>query len=167
MDDLKYYIQEFTKALELINKELKLPISDIELQTLLAFEFGYSINDHSKILAHKLNKQNIIDIYNSSGFVKLDEFTTFKTFLPEGTPGRLDEEKIKKSGEIWIVHKTDKDPFPSNPHAHNVQTGHKFHIGNGKLFNRHNKPLNKQISKKDLKFIRNRLSKFDLPKFER
>ena len=29
------------------------------------------------------------------------------------------KEIIKEGGEIWVVHKYDKDSWPSNPHAHN------------------------------------------------
>jgi len=166
MDDLNFYIQESDKALEIINKELEYPISDVELQCILASELGYSEKDHSKILTHRLEEQKIIEIFNASGFEKLDEFKTFETFLPKGTPGRLDEKIIKVKGEIWCVYKYDKDPFPSNPHAHNKQTGCKLHLGNGKLYDRNKKPLKTKISKKNLTLIRNRLDKFNLPKLE-
>ena len=166
MDDLNFYIQESSKALEIINENLEHTISDVELQSILASKLGYSEKDHSKILTHKLEEQQIIDIYKASGFEKLDEIVTFETFLPKGTPGRLDEKRVKVKGEIWCVHKSDDDQFPSNPHAHNIQTGYKLHLGNGKLFNRNKKLMKNKVSKKHLILIRNQLDKFKLPKWE-
>lgn len=42
-------------------------------------------------------------------------------------------------GEVWRVHKTDADPFPSKPHAHCVAgakrfVGCKLHLGTAELY---------------------------------
>lgn len=52
------------------------------------------------------------------------------------------EEDFKVSGEIWRVHKSDADPFPSVPHAHCVGGTKRFvgctlHLGTGELFREH------------------------------
>lgn len=49
------------------------------------------------------------------------------------------EEDFKVSGEVWRVHKSDADPYPSNPHAHCVggkdrYIGCTLHLGTGELF---------------------------------
>jgi hypothetical protein len=43
--------------------------------------------------------------------------------IPDGTMRRLDEVTIKRDGCIWRIDRNDADPFPSNPHAHNVESG--------------------------------------------
>jgi hypothetical protein len=54
--------------------------------------------------------------------------------LPPGVRRRLDEVKVKVRGEVWCIHKNDLDPFPSSPHAHNYDLGHKMHLGTGDLY---------------------------------
>ena len=58
----------------------------------------------------------------------------------ECADGRIFVQKdYKVSGEVWQVHKTDADPFPSRPHAHCVAgrrsfVGTKLHLGTRQLF---------------------------------
>ena len=72
--------------------------------------------------------------------------------IPAGCLRQLVEVTIKGDGCIWRIHKYDVDPFPSKPHAHNVESGLKLDLSTGYLY------LGRQhvhnISKKDLKFIR-------------
>jgi hypothetical protein len=49
------------------------------------------------------------------------------------------EEDFAGSGEIWRVHKSDPDPFPSKPHAHCIAgarrfVGCKLHLGTAELY---------------------------------
>jgi hypothetical protein len=56
-------------------------------------------------------------------------------------------------GEIWDIHLNDADPFPSNPHAHNVQTRVKLDLSNGDLYRKKRK-LEERVRKKDLETLR-------------
>ncbi|WP_312078237.1 hypothetical protein [Chryseobacterium sp.] len=42
--------------------------------------------------------------------------------------------KIKTKGKVFIIHKNDVDPFPSNPHAHWLDTNLKVDLSNGKCY---------------------------------
>jgi hypothetical protein len=49
------------------------------------------------------------------------------------------EDDFRVAGEIWRVHKSDADPYPSNPHAHCVDGAKRFigctlHLGTRELF---------------------------------
>lgn len=49
------------------------------------------------------------------------------------------EEDYRVSGEVWRVHKSDADPYPSNPHAHCIGGAKRFlgctlHLGTAELF---------------------------------
>jgi hypothetical protein len=54
--------------------------------------------------------------------------------IPAGTFRRLDEATIRRDGCVWRVHRYDPDPFPSNPHAHNVESGLKLDLSSGRLY---------------------------------
>jgi hypothetical protein len=70
--------------------------------------------------------------------------------------------KIKSKGLIWLIHMNDLDPFPSNPHAHELQSGLKLDLSNGNCY-RKTKLVDK-IKKKDLILIRDLASEnFTLP----
>ncbi len=72
---------------------------------------------------------------------------------------------IKSKGLIWIIHKYDADPFPSNPHAHEMGSDIKMDLKNGKCYRK--KQLVSIIKKKDLIIIREKAEKnFNLPELE-
>lgn len=54
--------------------------------------------------------------------------------IPDGCRRRFDEVTIKRDGLVWRINKNDVDPFPSNPHAHNVESGLKLDLSNGNLY---------------------------------
>lgn len=64
---------------------------------------------------------------------------------------------IKSKGLVWIIHKYDKDPFPSNPHAHQLDNNIKLDLSNGKCYKI--KKCVYTISKKDLIDIREKAKK--------
>ncbi len=74
--------------------------------------------------------------------------------------------RIKSKGLIWIIHKYDADPFPSNPHAHLIDSGIKLDLSNGNCYSK--KDLLYTLKQKDLLFIRQEAKKkgFELPKMK-
>jgi len=73
--------------------------------------------------------------------------------IPDGCFRRLDEVIIKRDGCVWRIHKNDADPKPSNPQAHNLESGLVLDLCNGDLYFG-SKPTGKKISRKNLEFIR-------------
>ena len=71
---------------------------------------------------------------------------------PKGIPANLYEKQVKVKGQKWELHKYDEDPFPSNPHAHNYETGLKLDLSNGKLYKK--KEEKDSIKKRVLEKIR-------------
>ena len=47
---------------------------------------------------------------------------------------KIEKARIKENGLIWIIHNSDKDPKPSQPHAHEYSLNIKIHLGTGELF---------------------------------
>lgn len=83
--------------------------------------------------------------------------------LPKGIPVHLYEKQIKVKGQIWELHKNDADPFPSDPHAHNYETGLKLDLSNGNLYKK--KKYTDSITKKTLLLIRDKFTEagFTMP----
>lgn len=75
------------------------------------------------------------------------------------------EEDFKVSGDVWRVHKSDADPFPSSPHAHLIGGTKRFvgctlHLGTAELF-RKREPLGRRLEENQFK----RLIELIQPKF--
>jgi hypothetical protein len=80
----------------------------------------------------------------------------------------LIQKDYRVSGEVWRVHKSDADPYPSSPHAHCIGgadrfIGYKLHLGTAELYDKKNKALGFFLEKK--KFLR--LIAMIQPKFPR
>lgn len=95
----------------------------------------------------------------------LQEIHVEEPMVPEEFPRLLTEKTVKLKGEIWRIHKYDADPFPSSPHAHNLETGLKLHLGTGELFRK-----TKQVGRikcKELDVLREQIkTEFGLPEYE-
>ena len=89
------------------------------------------------------------------------------SIIPLAAVQLLEEETIRHQGEIWRVHKNDADPWPSIPHAHNLESFLVLHLGTGEMFNPNNrKKVVGKIGKKQLNLLRDKLTKFELPPLE-
>jgi hypothetical protein len=76
------------------------------------------------------------------------------------------EEDYRVGGEVWRVHKSDADPYPSRPHAHCIDgcrrfVGCKLHLGTRQLFAPNNKPLDRFLDQRQF----DRLIELVRPKF--
>lgn len=87
-----------------------------------------------------------------------------ETIIPDNVIRGIYEEQVKFKGEKWVVHKNDVDPFPSNPHAHNYESGLKLHLGNGELYD--GTTLVGAIPCKKLKQLRGLFSRTTMPVLE-
>ena len=62
-------------------------------------------------------------------------------------------QRIKCGSGIWEVHLTDKDSFPSNPHADRVDKPEKLNLYNGEVFSKINLKRVGKVHKKDMRII--------------
>lgn len=82
--------------------------------------------------------------------------------IPDGCLRRLVEATYKKDGQIWRVHKNDADPFPSSPHAHNLESGLVLDLSSGRLY-LGRQDTGKAVSRKDLIALRALITHVQLP----
>lgn len=127
-----------------------------------------AVNEPTDLLESRLTRDQILSLLASFDFrpyfpVLLAEVAFRNSIIPAGVPVRLEEQTVRRHGQVWRVHWTDADSFPSNPHAHNLDSGLKLHLGTGELFRK--KVLVGKIRVKDLLAIRSELIRFDLPPF--
>lgn len=163
---LKKYLEEADKAIKKLSEEKAVQISHLDFQIALGAKLGYDQNDSHYVASNDLTSEQMYELLKTNTFEKpivLAEIIFFESIIPDGIPISLNEQEIKSKGEIWVIHKYDADPFPSNPHAHNKLTGYKVHLGTGELFDYKNKPLNASISKKDLIALREKVKNVTLP----
>jgi hypothetical protein len=74
--------------------------------------------------------------------------------------------RIKSKGQLWVIHRYDADPFPSNPHAHSLEQNIKLDLSNGNCYR--GRRFLYTIKEKDLIAIRELASavyKGELPPF--
>lgn len=163
---INQFVIEATKAKDLLIKELSHDLKFIDIQLALAEHFGYKPEDNTRTASHNLTAEKIFEILKEYDFKFTDESEIIKleeSILPDSELKKLHEQIIKSKGEIWIIHKYDKDPLPSNPHAHNEQTGQKLDLSNGDLYDSRNNYQGSNISKKDLLLLRGKVKKMTLP----
>jgi hypothetical protein len=75
--------------------------------------------------------------------------------------------RFKIKGMVWVIHKYDADPFPSNPHAHQLENNIKLDLSNGNCYRK--RKLEYTVSKKELLEVRakaSRVFKGELPELE-
>jgi hypothetical protein len=95
----------------------------------------------------------------SEKFLGEVEFT--ESPIPSRCRRNINEVTVKRDGCIWRIYQNDDDPFPSNPHAHNIESGLKLDLSNGRLFFKRNY-TGKSISRKNLLYIRIELEKREI-----
>lgn len=160
------YLTLGREVCERINDELSVNINSLELLIALVEQTDKSVNELALL---ELTYEDVKSFYiNSDRFKSLPKviakFSLDYSIIPDGTEQAIFEEQVRHKGEIWIVHKNDKDPHPSNPHAHNYESNLKLHLGNGDLYLK-NKIVGK-IKKKHLVEVRNKIATVQLPKLE-
>lgn len=63
------------------------------------------------------------------------------------------------AGGVWVCHRYDTDPYPSRPHAHNMETGEKLHLGSGEIFRPGSRIAKGRLAEKHLHVIQDTISK--------
>jgi hypothetical protein len=157
-DEVNYFREELKKARIELEIFYYRSFSDDDLYLALANYYDM-LDMPPNLIFKKLSSVQMIDAlkdYDLASRYHLGSVVLNKTIIPRGFPRLSRRVLVKVEGEIWQIHLYDKDPFPSNPHAHNFETNLKLHLGNGKLFNK--RQLVGRVAKKDLPLIRERIN---------
>jgi hypothetical protein len=140
-EDLSVVINDFISEAEQTARSLaarySLPIKCEHVEAALVGVFG--LDDSLDLLDRGLTTDIILSALSAFDFRRffpelLTEFRVHGSIVSPGGLRHLLEQTVRVHGEVWRVYKNDADPFPSNPHAHNVQSGLKLHLGTGDLF---------------------------------
>jgi len=105
----------------------------------------------------ELNEDELRNILNDFDFNILSKEVETDDIFSPSTTLILRKVLIKSKGLIWVIHKNDKDPFPSNPHAHCVDRNLKLDLSNGNCYR--NRKYITRIHSKDLVLIREKALK--------
>lgn len=137
-----------------LTEERKIEIDSEKVGLAIAEINGYSQNLQIfwHVLKHGLNIYNELKDFLFGQILGEIELIGDDCVYPKGIPANLYEKQIKVKGQKWELHKNDDDPFPSNPHAHNYETGLKLDLSNGNLYKK--KKLVDSVTRKVLTTIR-------------
>src|SRR5208282_5509906 len=136
-------LHKFVWALEetaaRLRKRLGIELSAEDVEKALALKQG--IEESVELLDHACTTDEMFELLRDFNFELLEpealETVNLKeSILPSNIPTALYEEKVKHRGEVWIIRRTDSDPLPSSPHAHNDRQGIKMDLGTGDLYRR-------------------------------
>lgn len=161
---IQSFIEASAKAAQRINSKRSVPIT-IDVQSALMRILN--LEDPAELLARHLGDDSMVELLMSIDLEALqavEVVTLHESILPDGVARRLDEQIVKVKGERWEIHKFDADPFPSNPHAHNLDSGLKLHLGTGELFRK--RACVGRITVKRLLQLREKVNAVALPPFE-
>lgn len=165
-EQINRFLAEVSIALMNISSQQKKNISSQQIRDALVLY--YDVDCEVDLLSLELTSKEITTLLSDFDFdclIPLAEILLETSILPDNVPLRFVEAQAKHINEIWVVHKNDVDPFPSNPHAHMLGTGYKLHLGNGWLYQKREKIS--VIKWKDLLAIREKLNSIVLPPLER
>lgn len=156
---------------EVARKQLSLSNSNITgnlIWAILQDHFDTGIF-YTEIFFKELSSEAIVKIvtdYLADNGALLGEILFDKQVDVTLPSDELKKAKVKFSGDVWYVYKTDKDPFPSSPHAHNYSKNLKLHLGNGDLYLK--KEIVGNMKKNELtafrKLVKAQIKNIELPK---
>lgn len=164
------YLKNSEDALDLLQRQGFTFLDNSLIWQILIYELEH-LDTPTEVLFHNLSTEaivNYIKTYFENNGLPVKNFTVESSIIPNELNNDLIKAQVKFKGEIWTIHKNDKDTFPSQPHAHNYDRQFKLHLGNGKLFR--NKNCVGNINNKNLIQIRELITKkikINLPQYEK
>lgn len=154
-DEINHLLREATSAADRLSDARGELVEYRDVLDALVDEL--KLDGQSDLLERSLTAESIEHLLEHYDFNKLHpvllcEVVLDHSILPARTTRRLTEVTVRAKGEVWRIHKSDADPFPSDPHAHNLETNLKLDMKTGDLY-RGTQKQDHKISKKDLKCI--------------
>jgi hypothetical protein len=151
------FVAQASAAAELLADQHHLPIEYAHVQEALEDTLHVARSEH--LLSRPLDTAAICDTLKTYDFrpmfpVVLGMVEMSDSIIPPGALRRIDEKTIKSKGEVWRIHQNDADPFPSNPHAINLESGLKLDLSTGDLYRK--TAVVDAVSKKDLVAVRDK-----------
>ena len=120
------FMQAATSAADSFSVSMSTQLKYVDIQDALVEVLG--AESPCDLLTRNLTPNAIASLLAKYDFRRLrpeliEDIRLEHSIVPKGTQQRLTEVTIRSKGEIWRVHKNDADPWPSNPHAHNLEDG--------------------------------------------
>ncbi len=140
-ENLITYLQQMNIAKAILSQLKSTDIESMDFQLALCECLDIDSMNPVELIERNLTHQKMLSLLKDYDFSKnlpdvLTIITVDESLLPDGIPKLLTEQTVKVKGEVWVIHKSDVDPFPSSPHAHNYDSGISLHLGTGEFFNK-------------------------------
>ncbi len=100
----------------------------------------------------EIDEESVYNVIQNFEFgILLNEIVLENSLFPENVFINT-KVQVKVRNRKWVVHKYDKDPFPSSPHAHLIDEGIKLDLFTGILYR--GKTQIEKVKEKELSEIR-------------
>jgi len=135
-DLLKNYFVVSNDALNELQCKGYLFLNKDLLWQILIYELECSENP-TEIIILNLSSSDIVEYataYIEKYGFPLTEICLEQSIIPSLLLDEISKAQIKSNGEVWTIHKSDKDNWPSNPHAHNYEKQYKLNLSTGELY---------------------------------
>lgn len=156
-------IEKFVSLLEEIASyfhevgKIGITASDIEDALYIRLSDKYGFEWRGSLWDVEISKKEAIAILKDFDFsILTNSIETDRDILPSSMLLQY-KVRIKSGGIIWVIHLYDEDPFPSSPHAHQLENNIKLDLSTGKCYKIRNHIHT--ITKKDLLDIRQKAEK--------
>lgn len=124
---------------------------------ILVYELDHA-DQPTDIIWHRLTKEDIILLVRAYYLKYGVPIGALSVGIPvDQSSNTLEKATIKIDGHIYRIHKNDLDPFPSQPHAHDLTEHVKIHLGTGEKY-RNSGTVGNKLHKKDLQELRQQIT---------
>jgi hypothetical protein len=147
---IKRFCVEADAAKSELQRKCPVPIDERVLYSVLTERLG--LKSSVFLIDQKLDQKRILEIVGDYFEGELAAIEIDRDILPDGVFKLLTEAEVKLNNQVWTLHRNDKDPFPSNPHAHIYAAGLKLDLSNGWTYQK--RKCAGKIKAKDLMEIR-------------
>jgi hypothetical protein len=151
------------------NYQKKIDIAKTHLENIYKKKISYSLI--ISLLGHHFEREDadtfliFNEDFNSADLIKIleSELNSLGGQIEFESPefdflitDRIEKAKVKSKGLVWDIHNNDKDPYPSNPHAHEYSLNVKLHLGTGEFYRK--KTIIGKLSKNEFIRLRQKIS---------
>lgn len=161
MKELKLNFDDFMKYLILKCKNVKINYPNLNIQEsdlikilMASYLDKFALKLSLEFYDHPITETEIDNVIDNYDFNQIRNEITFDFNIPNEIEELETKVKIKSKGKVFIIHKNDADHFPSNPHAHWIDSNLKIDLSNGKCY--HVRKHISTLSKKEFVDLRDK-----------
>lgn len=141
MKEVKLDFDDFMEYISLKHKNVILKYTNLDIQEsdlvkilMASYSDMFALKLSLEFYDKPITQAEIDYVIDNYDFNQIRNEITFDFKVPDEIEELETKVKIKSKGKVFIIHKNDADYFPSNPHAHWIDSNLKIDLSNGKCY---------------------------------